>query len=411
MIRQLARRLGVAFAYVVGHLRPRDRRTWVFGNITGFRDNPRYLAEYVIDHHPELTAWWLARSAPEADAARKAGLHVAMLGERQGTRLQRRAGVAFLTNGFQDLEAANLGGAYVVDLRHGKGLKRILLDQESWDRPEEPWSLLRYRFRRWFAARRLSQVDMVVAGGEWAKSMYVSAFGLPPSKVHVLGLPRYDVIQGGRADNRVVDGDVRRELSLESGKYVALWLPTWRESGDAGWLPHLQGVEIEGLWADEDLVLIVKRHPYTDPAFFAQRLPDHPKIRVLPEEEVDVNCLLRVADALVTDYSSAAFDYALLDRPIHFFVPDIDAYRGGRGLYEPLETLTGGRHHVTWTSLLMAIRDGAHGQDAEALAIARRIRERSRNNDSLGSCARITAAVASAVGLPMRGDEGGGRPA
>jgi CDP-glycerol glycerophosphotransferase len=135
---------------------------------------------------------------------------------------------------------------------------------------------------------------------------------------------------------------------------------------------------------------------------YQRRLPEDPRVRLLPEEAIDVNCLLRVADALVSDYSSAAFDYALLDRPIHFFVPDLDAYRGGRGLYEPLETLTGGTQYTEWPPLLAAIAEASGDPESAGRAVARRIRERSRYNDAPGSCARITATVARAIGQPLR---------
>jgi CDP-glycerol glycerophosphotransferase len=47
----------------------------------------------------------------------------------------------------------------------------------------------------------------------------------------------------------------------------------------------------------------------------------------------DVTSLLLLADALVTDYSSLMFDYALLDRPMVFFAPDLDDYSRSRGTY------------------------------------------------------------------------------
>jgi CDP-ribitol ribitolphosphotransferase len=40
-----------------------------------------------------------------------------------------------------------------------------------------------------------------------------------------------------------------------------------------------------------------------------------------------------VADVLVTDYSSAIFEYSLLERPMAFFAPDLDAYERERGFY------------------------------------------------------------------------------
>src|SRR5204863_148420 len=62
------------------------------------------------------------------------------------------------------------------------------------------------------------------------------------------------------------------------------------------------------------------------PAHSAGRLMDvseHPSIEDL--------CI--AADALVTDYSSIMFDYAVLDRPIVIHAPDWDEYRTKRGVY------------------------------------------------------------------------------
>jgi CDP-ribitol ribitolphosphotransferase len=40
-----------------------------------------------------------------------------------------------------------------------------------------------------------------------------------------------------------------------------------------------------------------------------------------------------VSDALVTDYSSAMYEFALLERPIAFFAPDHVGYERERGFY------------------------------------------------------------------------------
>ncbi len=47
----------------------------------------------------------------------------------------------------------------------------------------------------------------------------------------------------------------------------------------------------------------------------------------------DFNELLLASDLLVTDYSSAVFEYSLLGRPMVFFAPDYEAYQQERGFY------------------------------------------------------------------------------
>lgn len=52
----------------------------------------------------------------------------------------------------------------------------------------------------------------------------------------------------------------------------------------------------------------------------------------------DIRELYLLADLLITDYSSVFFDYAILKRPMIFFVYDIDEYRDKlRGFYFDFE--------------------------------------------------------------------------
>jgi CDP-glycerol glycerophosphotransferase len=402
MVTSFVRRIGGAGMYYLSHLSRRDSRIWVFGNHKGFRDNPRYLAEHVVHAHPELEAWWIARTAAEAEQARAAGLRVEMLASRQGARIQRHAGVGFLSNAFIDLRSPYLGGALIVHLYHGTALKRILLDMDvTRVMTGSPLTRAFSRLHRWSIARRLRQVDLIMAAGELARERFVTAFGIPAERIPPVGTPRFDVIQGGPAYDRVVQGDLRAQLGVKPGEHLVLWLPTWRERGDAPWLPVLDAATVEKTLGGTDVVMLVKTHPYADQEVYERRLPKHARIRLLPEADVDVNCLLRIADTLVTDYSSAFFDYALLERPIHFFAPDTDEYRGGRGLYEPFENLTGGRHHTDWRSLLLALAAASHGEDAQGMAMMRRVVAMARNNSEPGSCERIVQTVAKAAGARL----------
>ena len=397
---RFARRNAMSAVFVASHLARRDRQLWLFGNHKGFRDNTRYLAEHLIAEHPEIEVWWQARTRTEAEAARAAGLKVVMRGTRASSRLHLRAGVAFLCSGFMDLRVPRLGGAYIVHLYHGTALKRISLDVD-FARFVSP-----SRFLRWYARRqhaglrsRHRRVSLVVAAGTLAKRRFETAFGLPPERIPVLGTPRFDVILGGPAYDRVAGGDLRSRLGLEPDDHVVLWLPTWREAGDAGWLPSVDSAAVDAAIRGSNVKVLVKPHPYSDFDVYRQRLPDLPALRLLREDDTDVNCLLHIADTLVTDYSSAMYDYALLHRPIHFFAPDAEEYTQGRGFYEPYDALTDGRHHITWQSLLPALRNAAEGTDADGLAMAGRIAQHAGNCEEPGNCERIYRAVAEAVGL------------
>ena len=66
------------------------------------------------------------------------------------------------------------------------------------------------------------------------------------------------------------------------------------------------------------------------------------KIKLVPKE-YETYDFLNTCDVLVTDYSSVFFDYAILNRPMYFYMFDLDEYASElRGFYFDIyETLPG----------------------------------------------------------------------
>ena len=401
ILRTAATILVQAPRFVAGYLYRRDRRMWVFGNVHGFRDSPRYLAEYVAASQPDVTAVWIAHDPAAADAARAAGLEVAMANDASARKLQRRAGVAFFTHGFRDLDLPLVSGAYLVYLWHGTPLKRVGLDVSAVQSRRRPMAVRAAAgVIRWFHYRAYRLVDLFVAAGGLDRDRFMTAFKAPADRVQALGSPRFDVIRGGEAYERVVSGDLRAQLGYTSEHRLIVWLPTHRrEYGDATWLPSLTSDQLdEALGADTDVRLLVKTHPNAEWDVYQDRLPGDPRIRLLRETHVDVNALLSIADGLISDYSSAFFDYSVTGRPIWFLAPDVDRYDADRGLYDPYDVVTGGRYHTEWPSLLRALRDfGQPDRDDEGKANAARVAEYTRNNIEPDSCRRIVGAILKAT--------------
>lgn len=86
-------------------------------------------------------------------------------------------------------------------------------------------------------------------------------------------------------------------------------------------------------------VLLVRAHYFIANALDLSAYPDF-VIDVGSHD--DINDLYLISDILITDYSSVFFDYALLKRPILFYMPDLTAYRDEvRDFYLDLEVLPG----------------------------------------------------------------------
>ena len=73
----------------------------------------------------------------------------------------------------------------------------------------------------------------------------------------------------------------------------------------------------------------------------------------------EISDLYLIADVLVTDYSSVFFDYAILGRPIYFYMYDIESYREElRGFYIDIYKDLPGDIYEDEEMMLKDIREG-----------------------------------------------------
>ena len=168
--------------------------------------------------------------------------------------------------------------------------------------------------------------------------------GIFPGTVLEEGYPRVDLtINTPREEATALLG---RVCGVDPAKKVVLYAPTWR--GETGGYRDTTDVVVahvrelrEGLPEDHELVLKVHDLTYKH---LASRT-DLSGIRYVPDW-VDTNELLAGVDVLVTDYSSIFFDFLVLDRPVVFFVYDLEDYDTGRGLYFDMDDMPGPLCHT-----------------------------------------------------------------
>ncbi|MGW1099516.1 CDP-glycerol glycerophosphotransferase family protein [Streptomyces sp. NPDC002455] len=160
------------------------------------------------------------------------------------------------------------------------------------------------------------------------------AYRLPESTLLRTGYPRNDALIAARArdeaEGRLPRPALAAELGLPDHRKVVLYAPTFR--GGPGKRRRQRLLLDAARFAErfgDTYTLLVRAH-YLE----AASLPACPPGTVVDvSHHHDVSELLALSDVLVTDYSSIMFDYALLDRPIVLFAPDLDAYAAERGSY------------------------------------------------------------------------------
>ncbi len=152
---------------------------------------------------------------------------------------------------------------------------------------------------------------------------------------HVLeyGHPRNDVFFHGR--ERQARSFVERYVGRTNEKFL-LYVPTFRDDDTTQkQAPDLLRIRqsltrrFGGNWT-----ILVRMHPRMRESLITEELVQAGGMDVTGYP--DIQELLAAADAVITDYSSAVFDFLLTGRPAFLYAPDYDDYQQMRGLYYPL---------------------------------------------------------------------------
>ena len=176
-----------------------------------------------------------------------------------------------------------------------------------------------------------------------------------------------------------------------SGRKVVLYAPTWRgESFDD---PHVNAAQL--LTTARDLQRSVDGTKYVVLLKVHQIIYEAVRSRVgdcdfLVPNDVPTNLTLGVSDLLVTDYSSIFFDYLATGRPVLHYVPDLEHYRSGRGLYLDEKELPG-PVSSTVPELVENVREALSGPGQSERS--RRASEQYSAKDDGSVCERIVDLV------------------
>ena len=185
-----------------------------------------------------------------------------------------------------------------------------------------------------------SNYDLCLVSAARIAPYYAEAFGQPVERFTArLGIPRTDLFFDPERRARA-EAAVRARYALPAGRRVVLYAPTFRgERITEATTPTDLDLAVLERELGGDHVVLVRAHPFVTARLTSAALAS-PAPRDAPASFAidasgwpDLNELMLVADVLVTDYSSAIFEFALLGRPIGFFAPDQAAYARERGFY------------------------------------------------------------------------------
>ncbi|GAA0523787.1 bifunctional glycosyltransferase/CDP-glycerol:glycerophosphate glycerophosphotransferase [Paractinoplanes ferrugineus] len=321
----------------------------------GVACNPAAIAAKAAELVPEIRPVWVVGKARKGSVP--AGTDFVEAGSWAYFRALARARYLVNNVNWPNWMVKRRGTTHVMT-HHGTPLKTMGLDQIDY-----PGAATDADFVA--RMRRADRWDFSVSANAHSTVAWERAYPCGYENLEV-GYPRNDRLATATEADAAA---ARAKLGVPAGQRVVLYMPTHRE-----WLPKdTEVLDVEQLSAElgPDTTLLVRAHYLHVPA--APRVPvaagKHPITDVSSYPVVED--LYLAADVLITDYSSAMFDYAVLDRPVVLYAPDWIVYREVRGVYFDLADLSPGPMATDFAQLLEILRGRDYADDQRAAFRAR----------------------------------------
>ncbi|MDO5861141.1 CDP-glycerol glycerophosphotransferase family protein, partial [Methanobrevibacter sp.] len=206
-----------------------------------------------------------------------------------------------------------------------------------------------------------NNTDYLITSSKHIENYYAEAFQINKEKIKALGLPRLDYYFENH-DLDKIKKDFFKKYNYVQDKKIILYAPTFRDNERYNnVLNYLDLKKFNEILGDE-YVLALRLHPKIK-NFYSQDIESS-------EEYIDCSDypseqeLMMISDILITDYSSIMIEYAILNKPIVFFVYDLDNYLASeRGFYYDFKKTVPGKLVYNCDELIGAIKNNDFDKD------------------------------------------------
>ena len=307
--------------------------------------NPRAIYEELRRRAPGLDCAWVTRdgqfTAPPDSTQLVAGTRDYYQAVAQARYV--------VTNDLLPRWYRKRDGQFYLQTWHGTPLKRIGLDIKPPRRP----STMAYLERQ---MQDTPKWDLLLAPNSFSTPIFRSAFAFD-GEIAETGYPRNDLLRHPEREARAAG--IRARLGIPAGQRVVLYAPTWRDDAfqQGGRYRFELRLELDAIARElsGDHVILLRAHfNVRDPLRESSADAGLLDVTRYP----DIADLYLISDVLITDYSSAMFDFAVTGRPMLFFTYDLESYRDQlRGFYFDFEADAPGPLLRATADVIDALRD------------------------------------------------------
>ena len=288
---------------------------------TGYSCNPKYIAEEFMRRNEDYELVWLVNDMEKQFPQGIRKVHNSLWNRAYHLTTAK----FWIDNSRKQLEVRKRKGQIYIQTWHAKlGFKPTCLDRGA------SFSKIAYLVSK----HDSDMIDYVLSNSDWYDKTLPRGM-LYNGKILRTGSPRCDILVNGREGARK---QVREAYHLPQDTKIIMYAPTFRggsqgtnrmvEKGDHApdydvLLDALQK-RFSGNW-----VVFLRLHPQLTARHITDGQEDARLIDVSKAD--DMYELLAGCDAFMTDYSSAAFDAAVMKIPIFLYADDYEEYERERG--------------------------------------------------------------------------------
>lgn len=338
----------------------RDKKIWIFNAGSSYAGNPKWMFEYIVRHHKEITPVWMCYEAATRNYVKGLGYQAELYASPAGRSVMQRAGV-YVVEMCKEIFQPELDGITVLNLWHGVGCKSIERKVNS--------GFLRERIAKKYIQNNdiLRNNQLFLVTSEVMEKHFKEQCGIDDDKVIRAGYPRCVVSDDICSYNH----DIRAKKGLGSDAKLAIYAPTYRDNNGENFiksaLPDME--RLADTLARNNILLILKMHPQVekDSQYLAMKdmYYNHPNFYFW-ENQDDVYEIFSDIDIAIVDYSSIFYD--LLARGVKTFIRyfyDIDCKENFRDFVFDLREMTCGTEAGNFEELLEALSNCPQTEQSE----------------------------------------------
>jgi CDP-glycerol glycerophosphotransferase len=313
----------------------------VFDSFMGrqYSDSPKAIYEYMLSQreYEDYEFVWVAKKGEKKCFPKNSRTKIVEYNSNTYKKVYAEAKYWVSNSRLPEYLSKKRGQIY-IQTWHGTPLKKLGFDIEV--KGGNAMNTVK-DIRRKYASDS-KRYDYLISPSDFCTKHFASIFHLEKRAeiIKTLGSPRCDKI--GKAKKEEIR-EIKKALKLPKNKKIILYAPTWRDDQHKSGVGYIFENELDFEKMQEKfgdkIVILFRAHYFIANAFdfkkykdFVFDVSDYP----------DINDLYNISDALITDYSSVMFDFAILKRPIFFYMYDLEKYKNKlRGFYFSFSNLPG----------------------------------------------------------------------